>query len=128
MGRAVAVDLDPDFDARVLGRLAAGDQRLADLLQRLGDLDLLGRPLGRTLTPLPPMSATSSTNCLHVSMFFWTTAGSGLWNSQTVPQPQMSTPASAKRFFTSLRCSLLSDGSTPCLWVVRSSTGETPAA
>src|SRR5262245_3227339 len=40
-------------------------------------------PLGRTFTPLPPISATSPTNCLHVSMFFFTTSGSGDWNSHT---------------------------------------------
>src|ERR1700719_4019106 len=38
-----------------------------------------GRSLGRTLTPLPPRSADSSTNSLHVSMFLRTTAGSGEW-------------------------------------------------
>src|SRR5215472_15367662 len=88
----------------------------------------LGRPLGRTLTPRPPMSAASSTNSLQVSMFFLTTSGSGEWNSQTLPQPQTSTPPSAKRLRTSLRSTLLNVGSTPCLCVVRSSTGETPVA
>src|SRR5215472_10469759 len=88
----------------------------------------LGRPLGRTLTPRPPMSAASSTNSLQVSMFFLTSSGLGEWNSQTLPQPQTSTPPSAKRLRTSLRSSLLKVGSTPCLCVVRSSTGETPVA
>src|SRR5262249_18310425 len=31
----------------------------------LGTSTSFGRALGRTLTPLPPMSATSCTNCLH---------------------------------------------------------------
>src|SRR5262245_25053678 len=91
-------------------------------------LTSLGRSLGRTFTPFPPMSAVSSTKRLHVSICFWTTFWSGEWNSQVVPQPQISTPASANFFFTSLRASLLSDGSTPCLCVVRSSTGETPVS
>ena len=36
-------------------------------------------------------------------MFFFTTAGSAEWNSQTLPQPQNTTPASANCFFTSFR-------------------------
>src|SRR5262245_51442014 len=86
----------------------------------------LGRALGRTLTPRPPRSATSSMNCLHVSMFFFTSPGLREWNSQVVPQPQMATPAPANCLRTSLRLSLLRDGSTPWACVVRSSTGEMP--
>ena len=81
--RAGAVDLDPDLDARVRRRLAARDRapcRSAPASSPTGTS--FGRPLGRTFTPLPPRSAGRSTNCLHVSMFFWTTAGSGDWNSQ----------------------------------------------
>src|SRR5437763_5963359 len=87
-----------------------------------------GSALGRTLTPRPPMSATSSTNALHVSMFLRTTSADGEWNSQTEPQPEIATPASAAFLRTSLRCSLLSDGSTPCLCVVRNSTATRPVA
>src|SRR4051812_29633248 len=91
-------------------------------------LTSFGSALGRTFTPLPPTSAVSSTKRLHVSICFSTSFLSGEWNSQVVPQPQIVTPASANFFLTSLRASLLSDGSTPCLCVVRSSTGEMPVA
>src|SRR5262245_55863626 len=46
-----------------------------------------GSRLGRTFTPLPPMSAASSTKRLHVSICFLTSFSSGEWNSQVVPQP-----------------------------------------
>src|SRR5262249_28145299 len=46
VGRAGAVDLDPDFDAGVRRRLAARDQRLADLLQRLLDGHRLRQAVG----------------------------------------------------------------------------------
>ena len=52
VGRALAVDLDPDFDAGVVGRLAAGDERLADLVERLGDLDFLRQAVGPHLDAL----------------------------------------------------------------------------
>src|SRR5262245_52497322 len=87
----------------------------------------LGSPLGRTLTPLPPRSATRSTNSLQVSICLRTLAASGQWKSHVLPQPQISTPASANFWRTSLRWSLLRVGSTPCLCVVRSSTGDIPA-
>jgi hypothetical protein len=61
-------------------------------------------------------------------MFFLTTAGSGEWNSQTLPQPQNTTPESANCFFTSLRSSAESVGSTPCLCVVRHSTAAMPTS
>src|SRR5262245_46844362 len=49
----------------------------------------LGRSLGRTFTPLPPMSATSSTNFLHSSIFFFTSAWSVWWKSHVEPHPQI---------------------------------------
>src|SRR5436190_11142430 len=41
---------------------------------------LSGRLFGRTFTPLPPMSATSSTKRLHVSICLSTSAFFGEWN------------------------------------------------
>src|SRR4051812_13574295 len=43
----------------------------------------LGSALGRTFTPLPPRSATSSTKRLQSSMCFLTSASLGEWNSHT---------------------------------------------
>jgi hypothetical protein len=59
-------------------------------------------------------------------MFFCTSAGLVDWNSQVVPHPQTSTPASMHCLRTVLRSSFDSDGSTPCLWPVRNSTGPMP--
>src|SRR5258707_11406686 len=46
MRRAGAVDLDPDLDARIVRCLAAFDQRLADLFERLFDRHALGQTVG----------------------------------------------------------------------------------
>ena len=62
------------------------------------------------------------------SMFSRTTAGSMAWNSKALPSPAISTPASANVFLTSVRSAVLSSTSTPCAWVVRSSTPEKPVA
>src|SRR5262249_39762000 len=43
---AAAVDLDPDFDPGVLGRLTAGDERLADLFEGLLDRHAPGQAVG----------------------------------------------------------------------------------
>ena len=86
----------------------------------------LGRPLGLTFTPLPPMSRTRSTNRLQVSMFSSTVFLLVEWNSQTEPAPQISMPASANFLRTSFLSSGERVGSTLCAWVVRSSTGEIP--
>src|SRR3954453_468924 len=63
-----------------------------------------------------------------MSMFFFTTAGSGDWNSHTLPQPQNTTPLSANCFLTAARWSAVRVGSTPCLWVVRNPTAAIPTA
>ena len=62
------------------------------------------------------------------SMFWRTTAGSMAWNSNALPSPAISTPASANLWRTSARSAALNSTSTPCEWVVRSSTPENPVA
>src|SRR5262249_46845111 len=105
-GGGGGVDLDPDLGARAARGPPAGAPRqgISDLpiCSRVrGTGTLGGKALGRTLTPRPPRSATSCTKRRQVSMLSRTTAWSGEWNSQTVTQPQMAMPASAKRVRTS---------------------------
>ena len=87
-----------------------------------------GSPLGRTFTLGDPMSFASFTHSLVSSMFFRTTAASGEWYSQVVPSPPIFTGESANCLRTSARAAGDSEISTPCLWVVRSSTASKPAA
>ena len=87
-----------------------------------------GKPFGLTFTLGEPRSFASVTHCLVSSMFLRTTAGSGEWYSQVVPSPPIFTGESSNRLRTSARADGESEISTPCLWVVRSSTPSRPTS
>ena len=81
-----------------------------------------GRPFGRTLTAFAPRSFARRTHSRQSATFFCTTAGSGEWNSQTLPRLTCRRPASRHFAPTSFRAAGDSVRSTPWACVVRNST------
>ena len=85
-------------------RVAARDQRLADLLERLLGRHVLGQAIGpdlharcrRCRRPVRRTACTSRCSARR-------SPRSGEWNSHVVPQPQITTPASAQLLLDVLR-------------------------
>ena len=128
LGRAAAVDLEADLDAVALaesGHLVERAGRSARASWPTGTP--AGKPLGRTLTPEPPTSWHSLMKALVSSMFLFSTAGSArVILAQRCPARPA--PPGCRQTAWPLPCAAASssDGSTPCLCVVRSSTPRKP--
>ena len=101
---SAAVDFDEDLDAGVRRRLAAGDQALADLLERLLRIGTPpGRPFGRTFTPFAADVPTGR-RTLTVLDVLLDDGRPATGTRRSGPQPQISDAGVGGKLLTACRC------------------------